>query len=296
MQYYRRSTHCRRSLNPMSRLRALLLLTALTGSTGAAAEAAELPPPFTPYEEAGGLEPPALRPAEALSVHEPMYFLLGDGSQFTARFQLSFKYRIFDERGWLTQRLPPLSGLYFGYTQTSLWDLGEESRPFADTSYRPSVFWLYDSGRRGLLPTVVRAGYEHESNGRGEFSSRSVDTLFVQPHWETSIGSRKLSFAPKLYVYLEDEDNPDIEDYRGYADWIVRYGRDDGWLWRGQIRQGAGGHSTVQLDVSYPLREPLFARSGAFFHVQLLHGYGETLLNYDERVDLRLWLGVSVVR
>jgi phospholipase A1 len=273
----------------------LLLLPGVCVGAAPADRQIELPAPLTPYTEAAQTAT-EFRPEEALSVHEPMYFLLGDGNEFTARFQLSFKYRIFDEQGRLARMLPPITGLYVGYTQTSLWNLGEESKPFEDTSYRPSMFWLYDAGRRGLLPGTLRLGYEHESNGRGETESRSIDTVFLQPSWDTSIGNRRLTFMPKLYAYLDDEDNPDIERYRGYADWIVRYGREDSWVWRAQVRYAPGGRTTAQLDVSYPLREPLIARTGAFFHVQVLHGYGETLLDYQERVGLRVWLGISVVR
>ena len=271
-----------------------LLLTVGFGDAGAAVPV-ELPPPLTPYTDEAQIAARA-RPEEALSVNEPIYFLLGGSRDVTARFQLSFKYRIFDEHARLVQTLPPIGGLYLAYTQTSRWDLSEESMPFEDTSYRPSVFWLYDSGRRGLLPRELRVGYEHESNGQGELTSRSIDTLIVQPRWETTVNGRKLELAPKLHLYLQEKGNPDIKHYRGDIAWFARYGRETSWIWHGLFRYGRGGHPTVQLDVSYPLRAPLLARSGAFFHVQLLHGYGETLLNYNERVGLRIWLGLSLVR
>jgi len=273
----------------------LLLATSWPATDCAAQGKIPLPAPLTPYREAE-LSVPAARPQEALSVHEPMYFLLGDGKEFTARFQLSLKYRIFDPRNRLAQSLPPLQGLYFGYTQTSLWNLGEESRPFEDTSYRPSFFWMYDSGKTGWIPRGVRFGYEHESNGRSEQASRSIDTLFAQPSWETVIDGRRLVLAPKLYFYLDKEDNADIHRYRGYGDWILRYGSENSWIWRLQYRHGVGGRNTLQLDVSYPVREPLFARTGTFFYFQLLHGYGETLLNYKAQTGLRAWLGLALVR
>jgi hypothetical protein len=53
---------------------------------------------------------------------------------------LSFKYRLFDRWVGFGQDRPWLSGLYFGYTQNSLWDLSAQSKPFRDTSYRPSLF------------------------------------------------------------------------------------------------------------------------------------------------------------
>ena len=39
-----------------------------------------------------------------------------------------------------------------------------------------------------------------------------------------------LEFMPKLYAYLEKEDNSDIDDYRGYADWQVRYESGVNWI------------------------------------------------------------------
>lgn len=263
--------------------------------TTVAAERVPIPPPLTPYREAAQTAPEA-RPQEALSVNEPIYFLLGDGAAFNARFQLSFKYRFFDDLSPAAQFFPAVRGLYMGYTQTSLWNLDQDSKPFEDTSYRPSLFWMHDGGGRGLDPSTWRLGYEHESNGRSGKASRSIDTLFLQPMWETTLHQRRLQFEPKFYAYLDISDNKDMRNYRGYADWIIRYGRPDSWQWRGMLRQGVGGRTTIQADISYPIRNPLLTRTGAFVYLQLIHGYGQTLLNYDQKVDLRAWLGIAIVR
>ena len=76
---------------------------------------------------AGEREPP-------LSENDPMYFVVGTRGGASARFQLSFKYRLFDFDAGFGQERPWLSGLYFGYTQNSLWDLESESKAFRDTS------------------------------------------------------------------------------------------------------------------------------------------------------------------
>lgn len=54
----------------------------------------------------------------ALSSHEPMYFVAGSRGNTTARFQLSFKYRLFDPDGWAADFpwVGLLTGLHFGYT------------------------------------------------------------------------------------------------------------------------------------------------------------------------------------
>lgn len=234
----------------------------------------------------------------ALSANEPTYIVLGARDGLDARFQLSFKYRLFDERSLPARFLPALGRLHLGYTQTSLWDLHSNSKPFRDTSYRPSLFWQGRVGNDGgPLPAYLRGGYEHESNGRDGERSRSVDMLFVQPTWRKDFADgRTLFFAPKFYAYLERDDNPDIGRYRGYADWQMRYGDENGWLLSARLRRGSGGYGSAQLDLSHPLRQPLFSRVGGFFYVQLFSGYGETLLDYDVKRPPQLRVGFSIVR
>ncbi|HRQ48379.1 MAG TPA: phospholipase A [Rhodocyclaceae bacterium] len=232
----------------------------------------------------------------ALSVHEPMYFVVGGSDDLTARFQLSFKYRLLDPAGVPVRWFGPLAGLHFSYTQTSFWDMTDDSAPFRDTSYRPSFFWQGAMPGQGLVPDLLRWGYEHESNGRDGDGSRSVDALFAQPVWQSNFADgRTLTFAPKFRVYLDKSDNRNIHRYRGYADWNVRYGRENGWLLSAQLRHGTAGGS-AQVDLSYPLRAPLFARTGSFVHLQVFSGYGQTLLEYDVRKNPQVRLGLSIVR
>lgn len=243
----------------------------------------------------GGILFPVNEPA--LSANEPMYFVIGGEGGTTARFQLSFKYRLFDPDSLPVEWFPPLSGLHFGYTQTSRWDLGADSAPFYDTSYRPSFFWQGASLGKGLMPDLLRGGFEHESNGKDGASSRSLNILFAQPVWSGEFADgRALIAAPKFYVYLDKNDNPDIQRYRGYADWIFRYGREEDWILTTQLRQGTGGHGSAQIDLSYPLRRPLFTRAGGFLHFQLFKGYGESLLDYNLERDTQVRIGFSMVR
>jgi len=234
----------------------------------------------------------------ALSAHEPMYFVLGARDGADARFQLSFKYRIFDRESLPVRLLPLLGGLHIGYTQTSLWDLHGDSKPFRDTSYRPSLFWQGSlDTHHPLLPSYWRGGYEHESNGKDGNASRSIDTLFAQPVWRQDYANgSSLIFSPKFYGYLDKDENPDIARYRGYADWTIRYGHEQGWILGARLRQGTGGYASAQLDLSFPLRAPLFSRAGGFLHFQLFGGYGESLLDYNVRQDPTLRIGFSIVR
>ena len=254
-------------------------------------------------ESSGPSETPEAAPVpaqpEALGFHEPMFFLLGGKDPMSARFQISFRYRIFDDHGVVAGNLPVVRGLYFGYTQTSLWDLESESKPFRDTSYRPSLFYQVKLINPPLGDSLALAGgYEHESNGRDGATSRSINTAFLRaelryhlPGQDTYIG-----IEPKLLYYFDKDDNSDIARYRGYGQLGLRIGRDDGLMLTSILRRGTSGVGSVQFDLSYPLRRSVFSGVGTFVHLQYFNGYGETLLDYNRPHRPQIRIGVSVVR
>ncbi len=279
------------------------------GTAAGAAAGASAPPAAVAVAPAAAVAPmgqvaevPAdAAPVEpsALGFHEPMYFLVGGRDPVSARFQFSFRYRIFDDQGVVAETIPVASGLYFGFTQTSLWDLQSESKPFRDSSFRPSLFYrwaLDDPGRRGSL--ALSAGYEHESNGKEDMPSRSIDTLFARAEARLRVDDSGvyLGIAPKLWTYLDREDNPDIARYRGHAELGLRLGRDDALMFSTLIRRGSAGKIGTQYDLSYPIRRSVFSGVGAFVHLQAFKGYGETLLEYDQNKETQYRLGISLVR
>lgn len=235
----------------------------------------------------------------ALSSHEPMYFVVGSRGNTTARFQLSFKYRLFDPDGWAAEFpwVDLLTGLHFGYTQNSIWDLTANSKPFRDTTYKPSFFYQWGPYRAIGSPHSfsLQAGYEHQSNGKEGATSRSIDTLFAKPGWRWDIDENThFSTALKVFGYLDREDNPDIADYRGYSLLNLRYGNDDGWLLSTDIYPHRKG--SAQFDLSYRLKRVLFSDAGGFLHFQYFNGYGESLLDYNLRRRPQFRVGVSIVR
>lgn len=243
---------------------------------------------FTVNQAQGGIESP-------LTEHEPVYFVMGTRGDTNARFQLSFKYRMFDQTlGWGRDQ-PWLSGFYLGYTQATAWNLSGDSKPFRDTNYRPSLFWAWERTDAKTWIDALRAGYEHESNGKDGASSRSIVTLFLRPewHWDTANGMR-LAFTPKIYRYLDKEDNPDIQRYRGYVDWRLRYG-DRQRSWVAMARTGTAGKGSLTLDYFERTRVLGFGPVSGYFHVQLFAGYGEDILDYNLRNKSQLRLGFAIV-
>ena len=244
---------------------------------------------LTAQRAAGDAEPP-------LSENDPMYFVIGPRGGYSARFQLSFKYRLFDQSTGVGRDRPWLAGIYLGYTQTSLWDLSEKSRPFRDTSYRPSLFWKWERTDDQTWIDGLRAGYEHESNGGGGARSRSIDTLFVRPEWRWKFADdSRLEFTPKLIGYLDKTENPDIERYRGYVDWRVRYDSGANWITTAVARAGTAGKGSLLLDVSRRIRDLRFGPVGGYLHFQVFTGYGEDILDYNIRRESQIRVGFAIV-
>jgi phospholipase A1 len=231
-----------------------------------------------------------------LSENDPMYFVLGARSGYTARFQLSLKYRLFDRGSGYGRDRPLLSAMYFGFTQNSLWDLSSESRAFRDSSYQPSLFWKWErTDDRGWLD-AARLGVEHESNGNAGERSRSVNIAFLRPEWHFRLrDEHELELTPKLYGYLDKSDNPDIHRYRGYVDWRLRYDAAGEWITTSVTRVGTSGKGSFLLDVSKRARDIRFGPIGGYFHVQFFAGYGEGILDYNVRRKSQLRFGFAIV-
>jgi phospholipase A1 len=246
-------------------------------------------PPGTGRHGPGEYEPP-------LSENDPMYFIVGEHDGWTARFQLSFKYRLFDLGTGFGRDQPWLSGFYFGYTQNSIWDLSTDSKPFRDTSYRPQFFWKWDRSDDKTFVDSVRVGLEHESNGGDMEHSRSINIAFIRPEWHHSFANRhEIQFMPKLYGYLDKSENPDIDQYRGYADWQLRYDAAGEWVGTLIGRYGTSGKGSLQFDLSKRARDMRFGPVGGYFHLQYFTGYGESILDYNVRRASQLRIGFAIV-
>jgi len=234
----------------------------------------------------------------ALSVNEPIYFVYGGSDDLKARFQFSFKYRIFEKGGTVVNHAPWLKNFNFAYTQTSLWDLSNDSAPFEDSSYRPSFFFdIQKSNALSWVPAFIRTGYEHESNGQAGADSRSMDTAYLWAFWGGRFKGRDWFIGPKVWSYLQKADeNQDIEEFKGYGELWLQYGNEDSWLLATKFRPGRLSHSALQVELSWPTRRSIFARTGGFLFVQYFDGYGESLLDYNQRSDRQIRLGFAIVR
>lgn len=234
----------------------------------------------------------------AFSPYEPNYFAIGSSGQTNAKFQISMKFRLFNPE----TQTPFLEKLYLAYSQTSIWAIGASSAPFYDSSYRPSVFFLDDDVSQWPFRQWSRlgfqAGFEHESNGKDGAASRSISIGYVRPTFTLPLTDRYfVSISPKIYGYIEKQDNPDIPYYRGYSDVLVKIGETDGIQLATTLRKGTGEDPySVQLDLSIPLSTPKLGNLGGYLHLQYFDGYGESLLDYNRKVQSQFRIGLMITR
>lgn len=259
--------------------------------------------------------------------YDPIYFAVGDRERVNARFQFSFKYRVFEAGPPgedLVEQL--VRGIHFGYTQQSIWDLESFSKPFYDSSYKPTLFilherWLDEEQSKWIS---LQFGAQHESNGKGGGPAPVVpDTGLASPteylkHPSDSRSLNSLYFAPKMrwisrggwfaevglraIAYFQIDENPDIATYRGHVEATVKAGRDRGLQLAAYVRGSPRGHGSAEFDLSWPATETPLLRHiiphslGGYAQIQYFNGYGESLLDYDVRREDQLRFGLMIVR
>lgn len=232
----------------------------------------------------------------AISTYEPSYFIIGPEPQSNARFQISFKYRLFNPKN--TKDTGIHNDFYLGYTQRSLWDLSSSSMPFVDTTYNPSFFWYREKpwqqeGQNFYLG--LNTGIEHASNGKSGDTSRSLNDFYIQPELNYTFGGGStLSFMPRVKKYVGvSNDNADYKAYMGHIDWKLRWRQDHGLSITGKHQRGKQGRKTYQVDASWPLKRTPLNMNG-YLYAQYYKGYGETLLHYNRNAQSQVRFGIAI--
>lgn len=209
-------------------------------------------------------------------------------NKIEAKFQLSVKKPIFYNLFNLNE------DLYFGYTHTSWWQLYEDSSPFRETNYRPEIFMTipYPNAQKTALKGI-KFGFLHESNGQGKPQSRSWNRLYLESYFQ--IGN--LFTIPRVWYKIpeskKDDDNPDIQDYMGYGDLtlIYPYKKSTFKLLLRNNFDFQDNKGFTQFDWTFPF----FGSKNTFGYFQISSGYGESLIDYDEKIN-RINFGISLSR
>lgn len=184
--------------------------------------------------------------------------------------------------------------IYGAYTMRSFWQVynDDESAPFRETNHEPEL-WLQtypDRSLFGLNFSVFQFGLNHQSNGRSEPLSRSWNRVFANFIFEKD--NFAFGFKPwyRISEDSDEDDNPDITDFLGHYELRAAYKTSNNHVFslmsRNNLESGFD-EGAVEAGWSFPLGSWPYLKG----YVQYFYGYGESLIDYDEKTN-RIGIGI----
>ncbi len=214
--------------------------------------------------------------------------LSGPIDHLEGKFQISLKAKLLDSIGFAG------SDLWFGYTQTSRWQIYnyETSRPFRETNYEPEIMYSAPTHYSvfGLEGKLVGLSLTHQSNGRDLPQSRSWNRVIGQVGLENNDWTFLVRPWLRVREKADKDDNSDILDYMGRGELIgIRKlgSQQIAVTLRHSLKGGGRSHGSVAVDWAFPVYGYLKG------HVQLFTGYGESLIDYNHRQN-SIGVGLSL--
>jgi phospholipase A1 len=213
-----------------------------------------------------------------------------------AKFQLSLRTKV------LQDVLLPGGDLWLAFTQQALWQIwnSKDSKPFRNSDYEPEAIFVVPTPEAWrALPfdwqwRYAQFGLAHQSNGQSDPLSRSWNRVYLGAGFERGDWSFSTRFKQRLNEPYATDNNPDLVHFRGRGEFQFNWASGPATaslLYRSTLRNARFG--ALQFEWSYPLvrEQP----NGLRWFVQVFHGYGETLTDYNFR-QTSLGAGVSFVQ
>ncbi len=207
-----------------------------------------------------------------------------DSSTTEAEFQISIKFEI-------GANLFGLGEVYSAaYTQKSFWQIYVPSAFFRETNYNPEIFTkipiTIDYKENGIK--AIQLGFAHMSNGRGGIKERSWNYFYTDLYFQI----KPMFLDLKFWNRVEDTQdyNPELLDYLGHGQvrFILPYKKS---IFEMKFRYGQKSKLTSQFNFSYPV----FLRDDLFFYLKVFNGYGESLIDYNQKIK-KIGFGFSISR
>jgi phospholipase A1 len=205
-----------------------------------------------------------------------------------ARLQLSMRTKM--AQGLLVDRPAARDSLWFAYSQQSYWQIFTPalSRPFRSTDHEPEL--IYVAPLQSALPGEWRlryggVGVVHQSNGQSLPFSRSWNRVYLMAGAEKGSLQLQGRVWRRLREDSASDDNPGIGDYVGRAELRAAWHGMPNNLWVATARHSLkrAGRGSLRLEWFHDLGAETALPGGLQLHTQLFHGYGDTLLDYNQR-------------
>ncbi len=264
-------------------------------------------------KEAAGIGKSEGKPSP-LSAYKINYFTANSiptDSDAQIKFQISAKYRVFNWEG----RVPGGTiSPYFAYSQKSLWNYGESSKPFEESNYNPEFFVDYRTDSQYgdfMLRNIIFSPFEHESNGLDGTQSRSWNRAYIAvrtglyPIEEDGTGSPldRIELVLKLWhAWGYSDQDAHLRSIGSSSKFLDYAGRGEVELTvRNILLRGAWGN---QVNVTTRIFHDGDKNSVNFEYLQKIknwhiipyfqywYGYNETLLRFDQ-LERRTFVGLA---
>jgi len=160
----------------------------------------------------------SIRQTPYFSIYKDNYFISGvptnrniGSTTADAKYQISFKQVVTREK------LPLDAYIYLTYTQKSFWNIYEDSFPFRDVNFNPSVAIAKPVfSKTDRLKGLISLSVQHESNGRDSIFSRSWNRVTFG--YSTKVFKNTSAHFEAWIPFAYQNGNPDLLDYTGLAE------------------------------------------------------------------------------
>ncbi|PID59626.1 MAG: phospholipase [Ignavibacteriae bacterium] len=234
---------------------------------------------------------------DSLNENPPRFIMYGDNyfisgipldkkitpSTSDVKFRFGFAHKIFNT--------PLLWGfsLYLTYQQKAFWDVYKESSPFREVNYNPGVAFGKIITTNNFPLGIIFVELEHESNGRDGIYTRSWNRVSFNSAWYI-YKSFLLNFNFWIPFAIDKDMNKDILDFYGYYNISINY------HFNKNIRATLSGHISDINDIKGNFTLGFLVNTSQkfnrYYYLQLFHGYGENLLEYNQKRTM-LRFGIS---
>ena len=175
------------------------------------------------------------------------------------------------------------------YTQRSWWQAfnHKESSSFRETNYEPQLFFggLLNWQLGNWTIRDFEVGFNHQSNGRGEPTSRSWNRGYARV--SAVNGNWMVDIKPwfRFNESSDKDDNPQMTKYMGYYRAKVAYRLGENVFSMNGHYNWSSGYVGAEVGWSYPITRHVR------LYTQVFSGYGESMIDHDHKQKLRVGLG-----
>lgn len=193
-----------------------------------------------------------------------------------AKFQIGFKQRLARFDNFFD------TYLFLTYRQLSFWGIYQNSLPFRETNYNPSILF----GKILIKDNKVNGGIwmemQHESNGLDGEDSRSWN--FISLKYATTLTKAWYGSIEGWLPLAVAEENSDILNYRSNFELGLTYYPTHKWIFQGDFRRSFTSEllGRVMLTANYRLVK----NRNQFIYLQYYNGNAESLIDYQQHVHM----------